>query len=304
MKAWLMLHRHALQNTVRHFKKHPWATLINLFVVTLTVTLPLIGYTLLFNLQPLSSHLSHDPELTVFMLPQATSAETNTVQQQLLKYPNVTNMKFIERSTALEEMKTHANLREALAQLPYNPLPDAFIVQIKPPPSVNPANFLEDMASQLRQLPKVDNVQVDSTWIKRLNSLLHLFRNSVQILSLILGSAIVSILFNTIRLEILNQREEIEITKLFGATNAFIRRPFLYQGTLQGLGAGILAIFFIFLILIPVNHLTIELAQLTQTHLQLHSLPLIHLFFWLALTTLLGWLGALLSVNRYLSQLD
>lgn len=312
MKPWLIQHRHAFLSTLRRFHRQPWATLNNILVVALALALPLGGHTLLHNLQPLSHELASAPELSVFMQPTASSADASAVQTQLAAASGVVSVKFIGRDTALEEMKNQASLRDALALLPNNPLPDAFVVYVNAPPynnfnaehNQNASLLLETLASQFRQLPKVDHVQIDSAWVKRLDALLRLLYRAVIVLAIALSLAIVCILFNTIRLQILSQRDEIEISRLFGATHSFIRRPFLYQGVLQGLLGGLVATLLVGLVLQPLNQSVGELAQLSQADFQLHSLPMLTLLAWFVVPAWLGWLGALLSVNRHLAKLD
>lgn len=312
IQSWLKQHHYALLSTLRRFQRQPVATLTNVLVVALALALPLGGHTLLNNLQPLTHELTTEPELSVFMQPEATSAEASTVRTQLEAASGVTSVKFIGRETALEDMKNQPSLRDALALLPNNPLPDAFVVYVKAPPieglnhhgrSTDASQTLETLAAQFRLLPKVDHVQIDSAWVKRLDALLRLLYRGVIVLALALGLAIVCVLFNTTRLQVLSQRDEIEISKLFGATSSFIRRPFLYQGALQGFLGGLAACLLVLLVLQPLNQSLNLLAQLVQTQMQLRLLPALALFGWLAAATGLGWLGALLSVNRHLSRI-
>jgi len=304
LHAWLTQHHHALLDTLRRLRRQPVAYLFNILVVAIALALPLMGYTLLDNLRPLTHELATDPEISVFMQRGATPAEATAVQQALLGNEVVAEVKFVARDAAMEEMKQQPTLRDILAVLPGNPLPDAFIVHIKPVGGADPQlSTLTTLATQFRSLPKVDHVQIDSDWIKRLEALLRFLKIAVVILAATLGAAIIAVIFNTIRLQVLTQRDEIEISKLFGATNHFIRRPFVYMGAAQGLLGGVLALIIVGLALMPLNESLGEFTRLYMAEFHFHALPLLDILACLGIATLLGWLGSIFSVNRHLAKL-
>ena len=190
-----------------------------------------------------------------------------------------------------------ADVTGGLAQ---NPLPHAFIVY----PKKNDAQTLEILRDELRTWPKFEHVQLDSDWARKLEAMLKFARLAVLILAVLLSFALVAITFNTIRLQILTQREEIEVSKLIGASNSFIRRPFLYFGLVQGLLGGSAAWLIINVSLTLLNASLADLTQLYASSFSLHHLSAGDSLTLLIFSAYLGWLGALLSVSQHLWRTD
>jgi cell division transport system permease protein len=156
----------------------------------------------------------------------------------------------------------------------------------------------------MRLLPEVDSVQVDSAWVKRLAALLGVLRLALLLLAVTLGVVVVAVVFNTIRLQVLTQREEIAVTKMLGATDNFIHRPFYYTGALLGLCAGAVALGAVALALRPLNTAIAEFARLYASEFQLTALPALDVLGLLAISAALGLVGAMLSVQRHLARLN
>jgi cell division transport system permease protein len=163
---------------------------------------------------------------------------------------------------------------------------------------------VDALASQLRALPGVDTVQVDSAWVKRLAALLGVLRLALLLLAATLGMVVIAVVFNTVRLQVLTQREEITVSKLLGATDNFIHRPFYYTGALLGLAAGGVALGAVALALRPLNTAIAEFARLYASEFQLTALDPLPIAGLLAISAGLGLAGALLSVQRHLSRLN
>jgi cell division transport system permease protein len=155
----------------------------------------------------------------------------------------------------------------------------------------------------MRGLPGVDSVQVDSAWIKRLAALLNVLRLALLLLAITLGVVVIAVVFNTIRLQVLTQREEIAVSKLLGATDNFIHRPFYYTGALLGLCAGAVALGAVALALRPLNTAIAEFARLYASEFQLTALAPLGLAGLLTISAGLGLVGAMLSVQRHLARL-
>jgi cell division transport system permease protein len=181
-----------------------------------------------------------------------------------------------------------------------NPLPDAFVVTAR---NNDPAT-LEALRDQATHWPKVEHVQLDAEWARRLDAALGVGRLLVTLLAALLALALVAVTFNTIRLQILTRRDEIEVSKLIGATNPFIRRPFLYLGALQGLAGGCAAWAIVNLAVLVLNVQLAELATLYGTAFKLEPLDAADSAILLVFSAALGWLGAWLSVSRHLWQIE
>jgi cell division transport system permease protein len=232
--------RHALAQIIgvlRRMFASKLAGILNIMVIGIALSLPVGLYVLLQNAQGLVAQLSGTPQISLFMSMDAKADDADKLRKQLGQHPAIARVEFVSRAQALEQLKQSTGLADVIGGLNHNPLPDALIVY----PKQGEAQALDELA----KLPKVEQAQLDSAWAYKLEALLKFGRMMVLILASLLSLALIAITFNTIRLQILTQRDEIEVAKLIGATNGFIRRPFLYFGALQGLFGGIMAWFII-----------------------------------------------------------
>ncbi|MEO8343051.1 MAG: permease-like cell division protein FtsX [Gallionella sp.] len=295
--------RHALAQNIgvlRRMFASKLAGIFNILVIGIALSLPAGLYVLLQNAQGLVAQLSSTPQISLFISMDAKSDDVDMLRKQLEQHPAIARVEFIARGQALEQLKQSTGLADVIGGLSQNPLPDAFIVY----PKSGAAQSLDELRTELAKLPKVEQVQLDSAWAYKLEALLKFGRMMVLILAGLLSLALIAITFNTIRLQILTQRDEIEVAKLIGATNGFIRRPFLYFGALQGLLGGIMAWLIITLSLLLLNQQLNVLTQLYASQFILHPLSLGDSLTLLLFSMYLGWLGAWLSVARHLSQIE
>ncbi len=293
MRTWLRQHRAALARAVRKLAAQRAATLLNALVIGVALSLPAGGYALLANLQGVAQRFTFEPQLSVFLKPEAKRAE---LEARLRADPRVAALRFVPRDEALAELRVAEGLADVVAALERNPLPDAFVVRA----AGDGAAALEALAGALKALPGVANVQVDSAWAERLAALARIGRLALAALAVLLAIGLVAVTFNTIRLQILTQREEIEVSQLLGATDAFVRRPFFYQGVLQGLAGGLLALVILWAGLWVLNFGVRDLATAYGSSFELAFLPGRDALAVVGFAALLGWLGALLSVSKYL----
>ena len=212
----------------------------------------------------------------------------------------ILSFQFISKDAALHQLQQSNGLADISANLARNPLPDAFIVNALE----NTPGNLEKLRATMQSWPEIEHVQFDSAWAERLNALLKLGRFIVLMLTTLLSVAIIAIMFNTIRLQILTKRDEIEISKLIGATDSFIRRPFLYFGTIQGLAGGATAWLIMTLAIRAMNEELGTLALLYDFDLQLQQLSPSDSISLLLFSAWLGWLGARISVASHLWQIE
>lgn len=237
MKGWLLHHRQAAEQALRRLAATPLNTLLGALVVGIALALPAGGEMLLANFQRLAQRIAATPQISVFMALDAARKDTIEIESRLRKHAQTREVRFVPREDTLKRLKSSDGLGEVIESLPRNPFPDAFVVV---PGDATP-EALERMRAEFAQYPKVEHVQLDSAWVKKLDALLRLTRLAVTFLAAVLGIALIAITFNTIRLQILTQGAEIEVSRLLGATDAFIRRPFYYFGALQGLAGGLVA---------------------------------------------------------------
>jgi len=300
MTAWLRSHARSLGATVRRLARTPFATLLNATVIGVALALPLGGWVLVKNAERLAGHLGADPQLSVFLAPDAGKADAARIETALSGAQGVRRFRFVPKDEALAEMRRVEGLGEIAASLGANPLPDAFVVQLAP----GNADAAEGLASTLRALPKVSQVRLDSAWVRRLDAILRLGALAVALLAGLLAFGLVAVTFNTIRLQVLTQREEIEVSRLVGATDAYIRRPFYYQGALLGLAGGLAALA---IVAASAGLMNGEVARLAATYgsgFRLEFPSLADLAAVLGFAGFLGWCGAFLSVSRHLAEIE
>ena len=300
MNPWINQQFATLREVFSRLRVHPVAAILNASVIGIALSLPTVLYVILDNVQGTSRQMSREPQLSLFMAMDATAGEVSKVDQELKRLAEVASFQFVPRDKALEELKAGSNLGDLLGELGQNPLPDAFVVTAK---DHNPKT-LERIRQTVSAWPKVQHVQVDAEWARKLYAVLRVGKALVAVLALLLGAAVVAVTFNTIRLQILTRQEEIEVARLIGATHGYIRRPFLYAGAVQGLAGALVACLLVFLIAAWLNYHLSDLAVLYSGQFQLKGLSFWDAGILLVVASLLGWLGAWLSVSRHLWRLD
>lgn len=306
MTYWFRQHRYALSAALVHLRRSPGSFLFNIIVVAIALALPFTGVTLLDNVRPMSEQLSVDPEISVFVKQDTPrdQAEALAVQLRQTLPDKQAKIIFTPREKALDSMREKSGLAEVLTTLGENPLPDSYVLKLNAFRLAQSGGDVDQLAEQIRALPGVDTVQVDSAWVKRLAALLNILRLGLLLLAVTLGTVVVAVIFNTIRLQVMTQREEILVSKLIGATDSFIHRPFYYTGALLGLCAGGLALGAVALALRPLNTAIAEFARLYASEFQLTPLQPLVMVALLALSAGLGLIAAVLSVQRHLSRLN
>lgn len=304
MSGWLRQHLLAMAQAFRNVRNAPAGFIVNSVVVAIAFALPLTGLTILENLRPLSRHLVVEPELSVFLAMNVTRDDALALQPEIERVLRASHSRgkvtFLPRETALTQLNQKAGLSEALAVLGDNPLPDGYLITLPPFENAAAAAAVETLATQLHTLPGVEQVQVDSAWIKRLAALMHLVSVVLVILATTLAVVVVTVIFNTIRLQVMTQREEIAVSRLVGGTAAYIFRPFYYTGVLLGLAATAVALGTVALILHPLNAALADFAHLYGSEFALMPLDPLDTALLLGLGAVLGFAGAALSVARQL----
>ncbi len=298
MKQWISQHRQALSLVLDKMRRTRAATAMMLAVIGVALSLPAGLYLLLDNVSQLAGDVERDPQISLFLTMNVSEQRVDSLKKSLQAHPMLKEVQFVDRDAAWSDLKQKAGLEDA-GGLEKNPLPDAFIVHSK---SNEPA-AVEQLQQELQTLEGVEHAQLDAAWVKRLYSLLQIARQAVLLLAALLGFALLAVIGNTIRLQILTQREEIEVSQLIGATDAFIRRPFLYAGTLHGLGGGVAAWLLLVAAVALFNHSIADLATLYGSDFRLHLLDLQATLMFLGASACLGWAGSYLAVSRFLATI-
>jgi cell division transport system permease protein len=258
-------------------------------------------------MRPIARQLTVEPEISLFLKDDLPREQAVALSPQIEKIVQNAHrparLEFVSRENALQKLGDRTGIADAVAALGNNPLPDAYVLRLGAFDDAQEAARIDDVAVQMKSLPGVELVQIDSAWIKRLAAIAHILRIAILLLAAALGAVVVAVVFNTIRLQVLNQRDEIEISRLLGASDSYVTRPFYYTGALLGLCAGLAALAMVAAALPPMNGAITELARLYASDFGLTPLDISTSGLLLCLSTALGVLGALLSVRRHLAPL-
>jgi cell division transport system permease protein len=293
VRTWLRQHRQALRLALRRFAG---GGVLSAVVIGVALALPAGGYALLESLRGLATRASLDPQVSVFLNAELKRAEALALERPLRADRRLSKVRFIPREEALKDLNAVQGLSDVTAALGRNPLPDAYVVTVR-------SGEIDLLVADLGKLPGVAHVQADTAWARRLAAVAAIGRLALWLLTFLLGLGLVAVTFNTIRLQILTQREEIEVSKLIGATDSFIRRPFYYLGLLQGLAGGAIAGAIVWVALALLNREVRPLAESFGSAFRISYLPAEDALAIIALAGLLGWLGAHLSVSKHLREI-
>ena len=298
MSLWLSQHQQPLKLVIGRMRNNLMATLLMFCVIGVTLCLPAILYTVVDNLSRLTGGVESKPQISLFL--KLDASNKTEIEAQLKKHADVASFEFVSKDDAWSKMQQDKNTADAAASLEKNPLPDAFYIT---PKNISPDN-MGHLQEEMQKWNGVELAQVDANWVKRLDTILKLGKKAVFVLVVLLGFALITVIGNTIRLQIMTQREEIEVSKLIGATNPFIRRPFLYAGVLYGLGGGLAALIILTLVTMIFNFSVTEIADLYASNFRLHLPSGLSILVLLVSATGLGWLGSYFAVNRTLAQFE
>ncbi len=299
MKAWLSHHVQSLGQTLGRMSRSPLATLANIVVIGVVLALPLGAYGLLLNLKVFSGSVPTEPQISLFLANGLGKSDIAEIEAQLKRTTGVQTVRFVPRDAALAGLKRSPGMGEVITSLRENPLPDAFVLTLVDA-DAEAANRLEQL---FKALPGVNHVQVDSAWVRRIEGLLRLGRMVVALLATLLGFTLVAVTFNTIRLQVLTHREEIEVSRLVGATDAFIRRPFFYLGALLGMFGGGIGLAIVAGAFTLMNRYLAPLGRIYGVDPNLSFFAHGDLLAIMAFAAILGWLGAYLSVSIHLHNI-
>lgn len=257
MKAWIRAHLEALRLALHRLTAQPAGMLLSTAVIVAALFLPLAGYVAATNLAALGERVGSQARMTVFLAASAGATDRSGVEQALRADPDVRRFEFIGREQALTDLSRRLGGGDLLSGLDANPLPDVFVI--------TPAErgLATRLAERVRRLHGVESVDDDPAWASKWRTLARLGNSIVLGAGLLAVLAMVAICYNTIRLQVLTRAEEAAVMRLFGATDAQIRRPFVYFGGLQGLVSGALAVALLHIVLVAIEP---SLGQLIQQY--------------------------------------
>jgi cell division transport system permease protein len=295
-------HGHAFLSSLGRLARSPLATFLTLIVIALALALPAGLALFVSNARTATGGFANAVDLSVYMKTDVPIAKAQQLAGNARARADVAAVTVIPADKALEEFRNYSGFGAALEALQENPLPHVLLVH--PNAAASSPASLETLRQYFIAWPEVDLVQIDSEWVLRFSSILDVLRRVLALAALLLGVGVLAMIGNTIRLEILNRRAEIEVTKLVGGSNGFVRRPFLYTGVLYGVGGALLAWGIVTAATVVLARPVATLAQLYGSHFSLAGLNTPQVGVLLAAGALLGWLGAWISAARHLRSIE
>jgi cell division transport system permease protein len=301
-RGWLMRHLQVALASLGRLARSPLASLMTLGVIGIALALPSALHLLLLNVESMSGDWDNVASISLYLEPLVDERQAESLARRIGDEPGVAETRLIGRDQALAEFRAMSGFSEALNSLASNPLPAVIIVT----PATDQAHpaALERLSDHLKALPGVDIAQLDLQWVQRFHAITEIAGRAVWVLATLLGIAVVLTVFNTIRLEIQARQQEIEISKLIGATDAFIRRPFLYSGFWYGALGGLLCWLLVTFSLWLLNAPVARLAGLYESAFALSGMSFDTVLLLLCASTLLGLAGSWIAVGRHLRRID
>ena len=301
LSNWVTLHANNCGNALGRLLRQPFASLLTVLVIAVTLALPAAMHLVIKNATSLSRNWDNALDFSIYLNSDVNRENAERLADIISQRADVESVQLVAADDALESFKEHSGFGAALDNLSSNPLPHTLVVR---PSSANTEQTVLLLNEELGNLPEADFVQVDTEWVQRFLTILDMLQRAIAIGALLLGAAIVVIIGNTIRLDIQNRREEIEVTKLIGASNAFVRRPFLYSGLWYGLGGGLLALALVGYGLYAVREPAARLAGLYGSSFSVLSLDVRESLTIVGTGVLLGLIGSWLAAARHMRRIE
>lgn len=293
-------HSHAFRQGLRHLSKNPLSSLLTIAVLSITLVLPSGLLLILSNGKTLTQQMKTGASISVYVQPTATKAQIQTLQTDIKAIDNLSQVDYVSADDGLKMFGERTGLSNILDTIGKNPLPAVFIVM---PRNQDPA-LLNKMVTQLNALPNVATVKLDLQWVERLSALIQLLQRFTYGLAFVLGLAVLLIVGNTIRLAVQHYHQEIEVIKLVGGTDRFIRRPFLYSGLLYGLASGLFAAVIISFFVDWLQGPIANLATLYNSQFKLQGFNFEDVLTLLVISITLGFFGSWLAVAGKLQKIQ
>lgn len=300
-KAYLLNHAHGLFSSLGRLSRTPFTSVMTILVLAVAISLAGCFYIIVANIQQLTGNLQASNQMSLFLKEHVTESAAQKLSEQLKQNANIESIKFINKTQAMNEFKANSGFGEALNALESNPLPH--VIQVLPKHVLDNREALDQLMAEFKQIPQVELVQVDMQWVERLQAIMLIASRGVMVVSVLLGFAVTFITGNTIRLELQNRQDEVYISKLVGATHAFIQRPFLYTGFWLGFIAGFSAWLIVTVMLLILETPVEKLSALYSGSFELLFLSFGEFILLLMITSILAVLGSWVVLHYQLRQI-
>lgn len=302
MRSYARDHVRVLLFSLGKLYRTPLATSFTILMIAVALALPACLYVLLNNLQAVTHTWNDAGQITLFLHTKTSEQDIDKLVDTLEKHTQIENVNYISADIALSEFKHRSEFGELLEGLPSNPLPPTIVVT--PIDTAKESASLNKLKNEFQSIAHIEHAQLDMQWLQRLQAITEIIRRAITAIGIMLGLSVLLVVGNSIRLDIENRRAEIEVTKLIGASDRFIRRPFLYGGMWLGLLGGILAMLLVFTVLLVIRQPAQDLVSLYNSDFQL-MLPSYKQSFGLIGTSIfLGLFGSWLAVGHRIAKIQ
>ncbi|PPD35930.1 MAG: hypothetical protein CTY19_00355 [Methylomonas sp.] len=299
--AYLLNHAHGLFSSLGRLSRTPFTSAMTILVLSVAISLAGCFYIVVANIQQLTGNLQASNQMSLFLKEHINESVAQKMADQLARNDNIESIKFISKKQAMDEFKANSGFGDALNALEGNPLPN--VIQILPKGVLDSREALDTLMADFKKMPEVEFVQVDMQWVERLQAIMRIASRGVTLVGVLLGFAVTFITGNTIRLELHNRQDEVVISKLVGATHAFIQRPFLYTGFWLGFIAGFSAWLIITIMLLIVESPVEKLSSLYHSSFELLYLSFSEFILLLMMASCLAVLGSWAVLHYQLRQI-
>jgi cell division transport system permease protein len=302
MRSYVRDHVRVLLFSLGKLYRTPFATTFTILMIAVALALPACLYVLLNNLQTVTHTWNDAGQISLFLHTKTSEKEINKLKKQLVEHSQVEEVSYIPANLALSEFKDRSEFGELLEGLPSNPLPPTMV--ITPIDSAKENAALNKLKNEFQSLSHVEQVQLDMQWLQRLQAITDIIHRAITAVGIMLGLSVLLVVGNSIRLDIENRRTEIEVTKLIGASDRFIRRPFLYGGMWFGLLGGILALLLVFTVLLVIRQPAQDLVSLYNSDFKLMLPSLKQSIGLIGTSIFLGLFGSWLAVGHRIAKIQ
>lgn len=302
LNTWATRHAQTAVGTLGRLTQHWLPSSFMVLVIGIALALPACLQVVLVNARLASGDWNRAVEISVYFKANTALARVEQTAAAIRRRDDVAQVRVIAADEALAEFRKESGFGDALAALTENPLPHAMIV--RPRADATRGTALAELAEELRKSPEVELAQLDAAWVERFNAILAILNRAATVIGVLLALGVVVIVGNAIRADIQSRRDEIEVTKLVGGSDAFVRRPFLYTGVWYGLAGGALAVIVTYLVVGTLSGPVNRLAQLYGSQFELAGLGVANSLSVLGIALGLGWLGSFFAATRHLRRID
>ena len=296
------LHNHyqALIRGLIRIRSNWLGSFMMFLVIGITLSLPSIGLLFIDNASQLSNKIKYEAEISVFLTKDISEDQIEFIESGLKKNSLIKNIHFEPKQDAWDKLQTKLKLSSLEGGISENPLPDAFFISLNTLDSDQIANLIRD----LKTIEGIKEIVIDGGWIKKLRSILYLIKVGVYTLGSLLIAVLIIVISNTIRLQTLTYQDEIEVSRLIGATNSFIRRPFTYTGIIYGFGGGLITLGILKVIVIIFNLITHRIEGFFGGLIVIQNFNLEESILLILTAMLAGWLASFIAAKQAIHRLE